>query len=313
MLKRIDGKTLRGARRLTDALAERVRELYHSGWADEMEHCWSSVTGDAFDNGTLRFHPRYRCDHGKVCAFCAHHDANERFRKYGPVIKGSGKYLRLQFLTLTTLSVPLSHLQAQVARCWSWWDKLRRRNVWANVVAASLPSVEVTWSDTHGWHVHLHVLVALPWDEDYSWSGVQAAWHQLSGAPIVDFRKVPADDYGQEKAIKELLKYPAKLNATMGKDGEPIDGLLQWPDAVFLEYIVWARKARTFRSYGLWYNPPEVKVSKEGGAEEPKVVASFEFTWDRKKAVFNVSLIQGHKSTDHERDEGEEWPDEPSD
>ncbi len=314
------------ARKIARAMGERVARLYSAEWGMEIESCHKRGSVDVRASGHLHSHPTIRCDHSRLCPYCAAHDANERVRRYLPVAQEAAKRYRMQFVTLTTPSVPLTKLKAQEKRLWAWWTLLRRRDVWG-AVAGSTVSIETTYSVVHGWHVHLHGLLAIDWDKNFDWAAVQETWSEISGAKIVRFQKVePGQEEGPDfsKSLRELLKYPSKLAASArhphpdeiaaGADPEAwivTPGVIDWPDEAVREYIEWTRGLRTLRSYGVFYNPPEAPELQQPDDATDPVVATVSWEWTERSDGLEsllVFLIQGHKSTSGGGDPGGDAP-----
>ncbi|MDA8344139.1 MAG: protein rep [Thermaerobacter sp.] len=306
------------ARRIAREMSQRVFSLVNADWGMEIEACHRTGVVEVHGSGHLHAHPTVRCSHGRFCPYCAANDAQRRVKRYLPVVMEAAKSYRLQFVTLTTLSLPDGGLEDADRIFWNAWTKLRRRDVW-DAVAGSVMAVETTWSREYGWHLHGHGLVAVSWDENYDYGAIQTAWEELTGASIVNFRTIDmsnAEDL--ERSIRELLKYPAKLSKSgrPPRQGERLsdvpqgtrlrlpdgtehlpsefadgeiprewllvrDGLLEWPDDAFEEYADWSHGRRTMRSYGVFYNPPEpVETLADEPMEDP-VIATVRWEWQR--------------------------------
>jgi len=67
-----------------------------------------------------------------------------------------------RFVTVTIKSVPDGHLNRAVRKASKAWQNLRRSVFWTVQcdVLGDIPRLEITYSQTEGWHVHIHSIVA---------------------------------------------------------------------------------------------------------------------------------------------------------
>lgn len=144
----------------------------------------------------------------RLCPNCARLD-REAWGRALVAKFGAKPGSRLVFLTLTHLSV--EHLTGDdFGSLWHDFAKLRRTKLWKGV-SASASSCEVTHSDVHGWHPHVHALLQV---DEGEWLAHQSewseAWERISGAKIVDIREVDLSRKGIDSIRRELLKYVTK-------------------------------------------------------------------------------------------------------
>jgi len=86
------------------------------------------------------------------------------------------------------------------------WRALTRHRRWKNLTAHGsvdgyVRALEVTWSEKHGWHVHIHVLVFTPDAGDVlkSWTGLVEVWTKY-----VEGSGYTMDEQGQDIRLADV-------------------------------------------------------------------------------------------------------------
>jgi len=158
----------------------------------------------------------------------------------------------------------------------------------------------VTWNrQTQTFHPHIHMLVAVPWDVDWNWGLLRAAWSKMTGAQQVDFRPV---DYTRDPAgaAREILKYLSKFE---GEKHDPdhqglVDVPAAGPDAPFARLWEAVHVRRMLRGFGAWARLAADDDQDEPGAgddEELLLTAYFEEAPEAfAEEAFHVGLIHTH-------------------
>ncbi len=238
------------ARRLTIA-AHSCGSLVALGMADMMRECsspsnvWTATDlhnadGEAFDGvGTLA-----ACG-SRLCPSCSA-DLRRRSRRRARMAL-AGFSLRAgelyRFVGLTTPTVSDASLTDSLRAVQRAWSLLRKRKFWLSCVRGGIKGVEFTVT-THGYHSHIHLLVASKWIEHATlraeWSHcLRVAWSEQghgivfntpTGEAIVDVRLIRAKHRGSSRvavsidhALQEVSKYVCKSESW---DAVPDDHLV---------------------------------------------------------------------------------------
>lgn len=281
------------ARRLADRMSARLDEIGRSDLAEKVAACFKTGRLLVYEQGR-EFEPGAACGYSKLCPFHARIESKRRLTKYlDAVVEVAGRS-RIQFGTLTVANASLGEYAQAAAALWAAWGKLRRLDVWKPVKAAMV-NMETTWGD-NGFNLHLHVLVAVQWRQNFDWGRVREAWHRLTGAEWIYFEPVNVQGLGLIYALKELVKYPAKFEGGKLYPTSPVDmdiqaggGLLDMPLEAFREWFLYNHGKRTMRTYGEWYNVPDQD-------EEPPELGVLlgEFRWTSNSEGVDVFLIRVH-------------------
>lgn len=140
-----------------------------------------------------------RCGDRFRCPDCARIAAARLVESFRPRIDAMTHPL---FLTLTTLSVPAGGLSRARQGLLLAWGRLRHRKLFEQV-RGGVWAVETTYSQVHGWHLHLHAIIDSPYLPQ---AEISRVWEKLTGARVVDIREVK----DRRRAAKEVLKYVCK-------------------------------------------------------------------------------------------------------
>jgi hypothetical protein len=130
----------------------------------------------------------------RTCPVCSRVRSRELQQKYIPYVF-SFKYPAFLTLTLTRQQ----ELQQGVDFIIKSFKKLRRKLK----IRKGLYTVEILVKND-GYHIHLHCIADIVW---ISQEKISREWEKLTGAMIVDIRRVK----NKIKAIKELIKYITKM------------------------------------------------------------------------------------------------------
>ncbi|MBA7695756.1 hypothetical protein ES703_104391 [subsurface metagenome] len=210
--------------------------------------------GKCLDCGAAPAFP-ITCDH-RLCPDCSARRGAILVAEHRDVLSRI-RYPKM--LTLTFLSVDrLDKAYIKLAR--NCFTRLRRRKVMAGCWGG-IYSFEATYSDIHGWHLHIHALIGSTWIDQ---AELSREWREISGAEIVDIRAVKGDD--KWKAIKEVVKYPAKAVTFLGSP-ELVNEFLAATNGVNLAY-----------GFGALYRV-KTKRSGDGGMRCP-LCGGRDITWD---------------------------------
>lgn len=94
-------------------------------------------------------------------------------------------------------------------------------------------SLEVTWSESAGWHLHLHALIDARWIDN---SQLAIRWAKLVGQ---DFAIVHVKDARSKDYLKEVTKYTVK-----GSE------LAAWPSTIIAQFVDAMSGGRNFGVFG---------------------------------------------------------------
>lgn len=284
------------ARRIAHAMAVKLGEVGRPALSEKVEACFKTGRLMIWEEGKT-FEPGSACGYAKLCPFHARIEAKRRLARYLDPVSSSADGGRIQFGTLTIRNANQGEYAEVAGRIWEAWGKLRRLKLWEPVTAAMV-NLETTW--TGSFNIHLHVLLAVPWGQDFNWGQIREAWHRLSGSEWVHFKPVEVKGLGLVYALKELVKYPAKFEARddLNMDS-PVDwdtqaggGLLDMPLEAFAEWLDYIHGSRTMRTYGEWFNIPE----PDPGEEPDRGELLGEFRWTSGAEGVDVFLIRVHNS-----------------
>lgn len=181
-----------------------------------------------------------------LCLQCARW-RQRTYRKY--VEKRVNEVLHIHHgkLRMVTLTVKSSFdLEDRFNHLKDSFRELRRRRIWKDNVVAALAGYEVTYSDSEGWHVHVHLISTGTYMPQPL---LKKAWSEITGdSDIVDIRKID----GYHGAMKEVLKYPFK--PTNSAD---------WEEAIKHEFRRVIHGRRLYETFGAWYG--DKMIEKGGG------------------------------------------------
>jgi len=198
-----------------------------------------------------------RCQHGKVitrrsrsckirfCPVCGHVRSNKLVERYEPVVSDFAEDRYGYFLTLT------------LGRSWQlparrdlskWLRNFFRRKVWQPyVIEGGLYSVEVTYDQRKGFHVHIHALIFTKYPmQSHSYDdavynavnqGFSDAWSAVT--PNSSFIVCTKRWDGR---IREMLKYLLK----------PAD-IMEMQDGDLRKLMEWTRGSRMLSAFGGLY------------------------------------------------------------
>lgn len=220
----------------TEPVTEEESTFRHSGWAARRSQIWQAFARCCIGDSRLsRFancgsglwlsrsetgddlHLSCNKCHDRWCIPCQNDRAALIREKVAQYI--AGRHVRLLTLTLRHSATPL---RDQIARLYTSFSTLRRRQSWRQHVTGGVAFLETKVSEKTGlWHVHLHMLI-----EGTFWEvrEISREWHAVTGdSCIVDLRAVkdsanvasyvtkyvtkPADSsvYAQQEKLDELI------------------------------------------------------------------------------------------------------------
>jgi plasmid rolling circle replication initiator protein Rep len=223
------------------------------GWIGRMQDCGDNLTWQVCPDGHQR---RLRGAHfcqTRACPICAwRRSLKGRHRLMGLVKYAHQQGDHVLFLTLTLANSPT--IDGQVDRIWKAYGKLRRRKLWKERVQAAFARIETTWKPAEGYHVHMHLLIAVPrisWRRlqegarTFDKDEIERAWREITGDSYITRvkglkdRLVVTDRHRKQSAelraegirIKpaliaaadELAKYPVKEDDFLGRMPEAPD------------------------------------------------------------------------------------------
>ncbi len=184
--------------------------------------------------------PDYRCRF-ILCPDCATERQARAFRRLSPLLRDFQHRHPHDVPVMITLTVASSYDSLSVVhkRFKKWFKRLRRSKRWENRIRAGVCGFEVTYSATHGWHYHVHVLAFRKvW---YPQEELSKQWQRITGSMVVDIREVKGRDVSA--GLSEVLKYCFKpadvavigvqqvrewLDMKGARFGETIGDLVHW-------------------------------------------------------------------------------------
>lgn len=244
-----------------------------------------------------------RCASPWACPVCAPKVAAARARVLAPQV--SARLSAGWTAHLVTLTVrhgrhdALRTLLAGLGKAWSrltsgrWWDSYRRQGA-----PEFVRGLDLTWSDRHGWHPHVHALVLLPPGHGEGGASARAVadrWREVLGR--VGFQALPsAQDVQRCRDAEAAVAYataPAAVYEAVGigtKTGrDPRSGMTAFdllraavpekgeasPEAVarWVEYVTAVKgRKQTTVSRGLTLNEDAVLLDEEPEPELDAIV-----------------------------------------
>lgn len=173
----------------------------------------------AFNNyyqvGQIKLASANFCKVHQICSQCA----QRRGTRYGQEILKSIQETKPQFLQLITLTVKNSHdLEDSLHRLFKYFkiltNRYKRQNTKdsiTNSFVGGVWSIEITYSEKHGWHPHIHGLIASK-KRIYTHE-VRAEWESISEGESYICDSSPVDTSTDEtlfKSVAEVCKYTLK-------------------------------------------------------------------------------------------------------
>ena len=175
--------------------------------------------------GETRLRHANFCTKYTLCRLCAKRRSVKLVEAYEPkvasVFESAAKEGRELVPALATLTLASGRdLGERIEHCKSSWSSMiaaKRKGAsnsgknspieW-NKVEGCLRSIEATWSDEHGWHVHMHIYALLSAYIDVY--RLRDEWERFTGdSKVVDVRKC----YGESRAaLYETIKYTCKFS-----------------------------------------------------------------------------------------------------
>ena len=201
-----------------------------------------------------------------LCPLCAIRRGARSLRVYldkWMTIQNENKNLRLWFVTFTIkngfdLSERFDHLNQSITKLRKQVEKQKLRNSTLSEFAKAeggLGSFETTFSDTHGYHPHIHFILALDKDAVIDSAKLSEEWRTITGDSfIVDAKPT----YGEPiEAFVEITKYALKFSDMRENEN-------------FNAYLT-LRGRRLFRSFGCFYGVeiPDDLTDEEMNLDEP--------------------------------------------
>lgn len=195
-----------------------------------------------------------------LCPLCAIRRGARSLRIYlekWEQIRQENPNLVLWFVTFTVrngfdLGERFDHLNQSITKLINNRNKNKHRNTIPTEFAkveGGIGSFETTFSDTHGWHPHVHFIMALEKENEINPEKLSAEWRRMTGDSfIVDARPV----YGEPvEAFVEICKYALKFSDMRAEQN--------------FEAFLTLRSRRMFRSFGCFYG---VKIPEDLNDEE---------------------------------------------
>nr|WP_012477875.1 protein rep [Brucella anthropi]ABI98038.1 rep protein [Brucella anthropi] len=177
------------------------------------------------------------CDSPWLCPTCAPRRAAQRAEKVTEVFKAAeAKGGRIVFVTLTVKHGKKDSLADLKSLVMTACRKARQGKPWALAVerfkiAGTLVGPEVTWSEKHGWHFHLHVALVVFTDIDF-----KAA--RAAGAAELDKAMRMADAHAAEAGEWLMERYRSYISAAGGRTSRQAqDVTVVWTEADLAEYL----------------------------------------------------------------------------
>jgi len=173
------------------------------------------------ETGKRSLYKTSRCNKDLLCPFCAIQRGAKHLFQYQPkflVMREKNPDLIPVLLTLTVkngfdLNERVGHLFSSLRK---FKDKRRNKKNGGRCVtefskiAGAIGSYELSYSEEHGWHPHLHMIVFL---EDYiDVRALSREWLAITGdSMIVDVRLI--DEKNLFKSLNEVFKYALKFHS----------------------------------------------------------------------------------------------------
>jgi hypothetical protein len=159
-----------------------------------------------------------RCGN-RFCEVCGHHRRNRMVRHITAMLKNvvTTRNLRLRFITFTlpSQSDPRSQYKSLVKS----FRKLRQRKWWKSNVEGGLSFFEVTFNETKGWHVHLHIIALSKYLPQKKLS---RQFEACGGGPICDIRLISSKSvvgYVTKYTLKTAMPEDLQLTASKALAG----------------------------------------------------------------------------------------------
>lgn len=170
--------------------------------------------------------------HDRLCPVCARVRAATLSRN----LDNKVAHTNCRFITLTIRSHPKLTLDFLLRNLFDSFRALRRSRLWRDHVRGGVAFLEVTHSDQHGWHPHLHVLA----EGNYlPQAALARAWSLASaGSNVVDIRYV----YSRETVTRYVTSYTTKAVPPR---------LLERPSLAD-ELTATLRSRKTVSTFGTW-------------------------------------------------------------
>lgn len=180
----------------------------------------------------------YKCASAASCPVCAPKIATGRGEILGPQVRELiGKGYRAYLVTLTVRherTDALAVLQDALSRGWA---RMTSGKGWKNLTKSGaisyIKGLDLTWSQAHGWHPHVHItLLVPPTYEDARGFANAFRDRWMSSLEKVGFEALPGGQDVQEcRDVEKSVRYavtPAAVKETLGssmKTGRPNKGL----------------------------------------------------------------------------------------
>lgn len=284
---------------MKEAIADKLEEIESFTHALKVRECFCSGERHVFSSGRTVWYPHLHdvehngqwikvggCGLPRLCPFHGRIDTRRRITKYLPHVEQAARTNRIQLVTLTVPNAPRGGLKSCMDGIWAAFNRLRRSKIWT--ATGSIVTLEMTFNKVTGsWNVHLHALIAVPYQRNFDWKGIQARWQRLTGALVVDFQQVKRNGEGLTGGLLETLKYVSKFDDVAELD---TDDFFEWYHAIF--------RHRTLRTHGIWNRLEDIKLDDEDEAVEgEQLIGVLQWHWVESEKAVHVFLIQVNNST----------------
>ena len=226
------------------------------------------------DGHEWRYRPQ-TCGY-RFCRYCRKAD---RGRKRASLVDRFSRWRNpLRMATLTIRNRPAGELEEGLRELDNAWLKLQASPAWREHVLGGVAVLELTGSDGHGWHPHLHVV----WDggflnQDMLWRAWSDALGYEAALPDLRSKDWSADGFrktSSQRAADYLAKYASKGVKVLftGPDGElvydkhdkPMEAeLAALPFEMLREWMAAWWKRRTVRPFGIHLGLPDTLEPRE--------------------------------------------------
>lgn len=218
----------------------------------------------------------YCADHGhgipvqlhcgdRTCEQCRNRDYWRLYRGYLEIVKQlADRPGRLRLLTLTVRNLPISSIsfmRRQISDMRRFWNLLRKRRFYRNVIHGGITGVELSCKNGKDWNLHMHILFQGEYipvcckrmkqancSSDIEWVErnlcrrckkilcLRRDWlHYTRTSPVIDIRKA----WGVSGGLKYVLKYLTKSPSISGFNDD-------------YNYIL--KGTRLIQPFGTWYD-----------------------------------------------------------
>jgi len=184
-----------------------------AGWsksADQVRHCSQVITHWSCHSCGHEWDSPDRCWH-RLCPECAPIRAERLFEAHK---KLTGQP-NLKHLVLTLKNVPHLHWSS-ITTVRRYFTRLRHRKLFRNAWRGGIYTIEFTYSQAAGWHIHIHALI----DGRYIPKAVISKhWLEITGDSQVTW-------ITRSKNSRQVLKYILKPTLELLNDPVELDSFL---------------------------------------------------------------------------------------